>query len=96
MGKTLGKSNPNLTPDQKNPKILELVVLVHSLYLDIGEGSEAKIFIGQRKVRAEHCVNQGDMIPPIQGSSLSQDSSLNRTPRENCYISGYEGPNEIS
>ena len=38
----------------------------------------------------------GDMIPPNQGSSLSQDSSLNRTPRENCYISGYEGPNEIS
>ena len=38
----------------------------------------------------------GDMIPPNQGSSLSQDSSLNRTPRENCYILGYEGPNEIS
>ena len=36
------------------------------------------------------------MIPPNQGSSLSQDSSLNRTPRENCYISGYKGPNEIS
>ena len=34
------------------------------------------------------------MIPPNQGSSLSQDSSLNRTPTENCYISGYEGPNE--
>ena len=29
------------------------------------------------------------------GQSLSLDSSLNRTPRENCYISGYEGPNEI-
>ena len=36
------------------------------------------------------------MIPKIQVSSLFQDSSLNRTPRENCYISGYEGPNEIS
>ena len=36
------------------------------------------------------------MIPLNQGSSPSQDSSLNRTPRENCYISGYEGPNEIS
>ena len=35
------------------------------------------------------------MIPPNQGSSLFKDSSLNRTPRENCYISGYEGPNEI-
>ena len=37
----------------------------------------------------------GYMIPTSQGSNLSQDSSLNRTPRENCYISGYEGPNEI-
>ena len=36
------------------------------------------------------------MVPPIQGSSLSQDSTLNRTPRENFYISRYEGPNEIS
>ena len=34
------------------------------------------------------------MIPPNQGSSLFQDSSLNRTPRENCYISGYNGSNE--
>ena len=37
----------------------------------------------------------GDMIPPSQGSSLSQDSALNKWPRENFYISGYEGPNEI-
>ena len=36
------------------------------------------------------------MIPPNQGSNLFQDSSLKMTPRENCYISGYEGPNEIS
>ena len=35
------------------------------------------------------------MIPPNEGSIPFQDSSLNRTPRENCYISGYEGPNEI-
>ena len=35
------------------------------------------------------------MIPPNQGSILFHDSSLNRTPRENCYISGYKGPNEI-
>ena len=35
------------------------------------------------------------MIPPIQGSNLFQDSSLNRTTRENCYIVGYKGPNEI-
>ena len=35
------------------------------------------------------------MTPPNQGSSLFQDSSLNMTPRENCYISGSEGPNEI-
>ena len=36
------------------------------------------------------------MIPPNQASILSQDSSLNMTPRENFYILGYEGPNEIS
>ena len=35
------------------------------------------------------------MIPPNKGSNLFQDSSLNRTPRENCYISEYEGQNEI-
>ena len=35
------------------------------------------------------------MIPPNQGSNLSQDSSPNRTPRENCYNLGYKGPNEI-
>ena len=35
------------------------------------------------------------MIPPNQGSNPFQDSSLNRTPRENYYISGYEDPNEI-
>ena len=38
----------------------------------------------------------GDMIPPNQSSSLFQDSSLNRTPRENCDILGYKAPNEIS
>ena len=42
-----------------------------------------------------HCIT-GDMISPSQGSSLFQDSSLNKTPGENCYIQGYEGPNEIS
>ena len=35
------------------------------------------------------------MFPPNQGSTLFHDSSLNRTPRENFYISGYEGPNEF-
>ena len=35
------------------------------------------------------------MIPPNQGSILFQDSSLNKTPRKNFYISGYEVPNEI-
>ena len=38
----------------------------------------------------------GDMIPPRQGSSVFQDSSLKKTPGENCYILGYKGPNEIS
>ena len=37
----------------------------------------------------------GDMIPPSQGSSLFKNSSLNRKPRENCYILGYRGPNGI-
>ena len=36
------------------------------------------------------------MIPQNQGSSLSQDSTLNMLPKENCYIFGYEFPNEIS
>ena len=36
------------------------------------------------------------MIPPNQGFNLFQDSSLNKTPRENFYISIYEGPNGIS
>ena len=36
------------------------------------------------------------MIPPIQGSSLFHDSSLNMTPRKNCNISRYKYPNDIS
>ena len=36
------------------------------------------------------------MIPPNNGSNLFLDSSLNMTPRDNRYISRYEGPNEIS
>ena len=35
------------------------------------------------------------MIPPHYGSILFQNSSLNRTPRENFYILSYIGPNEI-
>ena len=37
LGKTPVKSNPSLTPGLKNPKILKLVVLVHSLYIEIKE-----------------------------------------------------------
>ena len=48
LGKILGKLNPTLTPGVKNPKILKLVVLVHSLYLDIEEVSGAEIFPRQR------------------------------------------------
>ena len=48
LGETSGKSNPSLTPSLKNPKILKHVVLVDSLYLEIGEGSGAKTFTGQR------------------------------------------------
>ena len=32
----------------ENPKIQKIVALVHSLYLDIGDGSGAKNFTGQR------------------------------------------------
>ena len=35
LSETPGKSNPSLTAGLKNPKILKLVVLVHSLYLNI-------------------------------------------------------------
>ena len=48
-----------------------------------------------QKFHRHICYIVGDMIPPNQGSSLSQDSSLNMTPGENCYISGYRGPNVI-
>ena len=44
LGETPGKSNPSLTPGLKNPKISKLIVLVDSLYLEIGEGSSAKNF----------------------------------------------------
>ena len=37
LGKTLEKSSPSLTPGLKNPKILKLIVLVDSLYIEIGE-----------------------------------------------------------
>ena len=46
LGETLGKSNTSLTPSWKNPKILKMVVLVHTLYLEIEEGLGAKIFTG--------------------------------------------------
>ena len=36
-----------------------------------------------------------DMIPPCQGSSLFQDSSLNMTRWDNFYVLGYKFPNEI-
>ena len=36
------------------------------------------------------------MFPPNQDSILFQDSSLNKTPRDNCCISGYKNPNSIS
>ena len=38
LSKTPGNSNPSLTLGVKNPKILKLVVLVNSLYIDIEEG----------------------------------------------------------
>ena len=50
LTKTPRNSNPSLTLALKNPKILKLVVLVHFLYLNIGEGSGAKTFTGQREI----------------------------------------------
>ena len=47
LGESLGKSNPSLTLGLKNPKILKLIVLVDSLYLEIGEGSDAETFTGR-------------------------------------------------
>ena len=47
------------------------------------------------KFQTHICYILGDMIPPNQGSSLFQDSSLNMTPMENCNILGYKYPNEI-
>ena len=52
------------------------------------------IYIGS-KIQLHILYIIGDMIPPRQCSSLSQDSSPNMTPREKYYLSGYEGPNEI-
>ena len=49
LGETQGNSNPSLTPGLKNPKILKLIVLVDSLYLQIEEVSGADIFTGRRK-----------------------------------------------
>ena len=40
----------------ENPKILKLVVLVDSLYLEIGEGSRVETFTGRRKIPDIHCV----------------------------------------
>ena len=47
LGETTGNSNPSLTRGLKNPKILKLIVLVDSLYLEIGEGSCAETFTGR-------------------------------------------------
>ena len=47
LGETPRKSNPSLTLGLKNPKILKLIVLVDSLYLEVGEGSGAETFIGR-------------------------------------------------
>ena len=49
--------------------------------------AEAKILIYTvSKVQPQTRYILGYMIPPSYGSILSQDSSPNRTPGENCYI----------
>ena len=47
LNETPGKSNPSLTLRWKNPKILKLIILVHSLYIRIAD------FLG-----AENCSGQ--------------------------------------
>ena len=37
----------------ENPKILKLVVLVLSLYLEIGEGARNETFTGQKQIPGE-------------------------------------------
>ena len=44
FGETLRKLNPSLNPGLKNPKILKLIVLVDSLYREIGEGLGPETF----------------------------------------------------
>ena len=77
--------------------------MVHSLYPEIGEGSADEIAEGDDKILM-YIVSKiqlhihyimGDMIPPRYGSSLFQNSSLNRTPGENRYSLGYLGTNGI-
>ena len=50
-------ANGNYTFMLENPKILKLVVLVHLLYLEIGEGSEVEMFTGWIKFCSELFLN---------------------------------------
>ena len=56
LGETSGKSNPSLTPRLKNPIILKMIVLVDSLYIELGEGSGAETFTGRRNIVDVHSV----------------------------------------
>ena len=59
-------------------------------------GAEDKILMNTvSKIHPHiHCI-PGDMFSPSSGSNLFHNSSLNRTPGENCNILGYRGPNGI-
>ena len=67
LGETPGKSNPSLTLGLKNPKILKLIILVDSLYVEIGEGLGVEYTFLMYTVSKFHPHTQyilGDMIPP--------------------------------
>ena len=63
--------------------------------LKIAEVEDKILMYTVSKIQPQICYILGAMIPPSQGSSLFQNSSLNRTPGENYNILGYRGPNGI-
>ena len=63
--------------------------------LKIVEAADKSLMYIVSKIQLHIHYIMGDMIPPSYGSSLFQNSSLNRTPGENFYILGYRGPNGI-
>ena len=68
--------------------------MVHSLYLNIGEGSEDEIFTRQIKFRVEHCVKMS--APDSLYSGRYDSSKSGFEPIPGFFLKhDYEGPNEI-